>query len=217
MAKFKVPPRYKKGFQILLSLDKSKVGKLIEHLSTAQYGAYPEVLKGTIPATLLKSEDAGEVVDSIWSIYQLKPSRKSKLKPEELVEGIIEALKEEKIPLKDKNWKRFKDQFKQLLNIDNIRLTTKSIDLSYEYEKVCFDSRIVTDIRLAFDDEIEKDTKNGVIIHNLRIEFHQDKGHDKFMVALDSEDLKQLSDQIVRAQKKESLIRKKFEKTIKFV
>ena len=215
MAKFQVPPRYKKGFQILLSLDKKKVDKLTESLSGSKYGAYPEELKKAIPVRLLKSDDAGEVVDSIWSIFQL--NRKGKFSINELVDGIIEALKEEKINPKDKNWERFKIQFKQLLGINNIRLTTKTLDLSSEYEKICVESRIITDIRLAFEDEIKKDTQNGIIIHNLRIEFHQDKGHDKFMVALDSKDLKQLSEQIIRAQEKESLIRKKFQKTVKFV
>ena len=106
---------------------------------------------------------------------------------------------------------------KELLSIKAIAATNKAVDLRGEYDKIYVDSRIMTDIRPSFYEDIKKGFEIGAIVHNLRIEYHHgNKPHGQIFLALDNNDLAALKGQIIRAEEKEMSLRTNL-KTISFI
>jgi hypothetical protein len=79
----------------------------------------------------------------------------------------------------------------------------KADDLRSEIERTYCDARIMTDLRAGFRKTIDDSVSMMVVLHNLRIGYHDDKGdHREFYLTLDAKDLKDLKKAVERAQKK---------------
>lgn len=73
-------------------------------------------------------------------------------------------------------------------NSVNLKLTLKAYDLIGN-DFLYSDSRIVTDIRLVFNDDIQNNPRNALIVHHLTVEYFLD-GQKKIIMALDLSDFK---------------------------
>ena len=79
----------------------------------------------------------------------------------------------------------------------------KADDLRAEVERNYCDARILTDLRAGFRKTVDDSPSMMVVLHNLRIGYHDDRGdHREFYVSLDAKDLRNLQEAIERAQKK---------------
>ena len=113
----------------------------------------------------------------------------------------------------------FEKQLHQFLSKPSaLSLTNKAIDLITEREKIWLSSRVITDVRPIFGDGDEIKFEASLIIHNLKIQFKENKLIKEFYFALDSEDLTNLKEQIIRAEEKEKILKSMLnEKSIKIV
>jgi hypothetical protein len=94
-----------------------------------------------------------------------------------------------------------RDRLKRLLSLDAaIGVTAKAQSVMVDQDHTFCNVRILTDIRPIFSESGEASA--AVIIHNLRIGYHQDSKHQDFYVALDTDDIKKLKEAIERAEKK---------------
>jgi hypothetical protein len=90
----------------------------------------------------------------------------------------------------------------KLLTADGtLEITAKAREVMTEHEHIFCNVRMLSDIRPVFSDDLEK-SYGAVIIHNLRIGYHQDQKHRDFYVALDTDDIRALKVAIERAEKK---------------
>src|SRR5271157_4747493 len=90
----------------------------------------------------------------------------------------------------------------------DIYFFNRAMNLLREREKLCLNTRILTDLRPIFEENITN-IKNGLILHSLRIEFRNEENRKEIIIfALDHDDLTVLKDNIDRAFKKEDEIRK---------
>ena len=118
--------------------------------------------------------------------------------------------KNEGIKLKPKNYTKFSNFLIQLLKNNEIGLVAKALKLSLEYEKVYCESKIYTDIRPVFSNPelTEKDIPRFITSHSIKISYHKDEQHqDIFIAGLNTKDLKELKEQIIRAEEKEEKIK----------
>jgi hypothetical protein len=92
--------------------------------------------------------------------------------------------------------------------ISQVRITQKAKELSLENKNNFYDARIISDIRMVFDDEnMAKREQYAVVIHHLRLtHFSGYDKYDDFYVTMDLADLKKLQETINRAVEKESSI-----------
>lgn len=103
------------------------------------------------------------------------------------------------------NWDDFNDKLLSLLEYeDEVSLGFKALHLSLDFDKLFVESKIITEIRPVFDEKPELGIANSIITHSLKIEYHySDDTHKKIFVTLKSDDLQELKEQILRAEKKE--------------
>lgn len=220
MWKFRIPESQRDGLSIILSLSEDKVKHLTSTLEKVPKGLGPMDLSDYLSEkSVFSPKESAEVVKVLSALYRLKSTEP--LVTDEVVNGISEALKEteqEDLRPRDGDWDKFKKNFKVLLSYDNtIGITFKTLALSTEYEKFYIDSNIYTDIRPAFNPDIEKKFDAATIIHTLKLEYHTGDRHDQVHVALDSRDLVRLRKQLQRAEEKEKSIKKNFKETIDFI
>jgi len=79
--------------------------------------------------------------------------------------------------------------------------TSKALDVMTEHERILCGARVITDVRSVFADPAEKPTA-AVIVHMLKISYHQNREHKDFYVALDSSDVRKLKEILQRAELK---------------
>lgn len=72
------------------------------------------------------------------------------------------------------------------------------------------------DMRLLFNDEIESPPGCGVILHQLKIEYVENGKRKSVFVSLNRDDVRELSENLQRALKKEEVI-KENQPNIKFI
>lgn len=121
---------------------------------------------------------------------------------EEFSDDVADSLRESEV-LRDEDTTRLVSNLRDLMQIENFALSMKAYNLERTSERLYCKARIVTDLRPMFGDEPSEGPKGFVILHNLRIGYHEsDKRHKNFYLTLDSVDLLRLRSVIDRALEK---------------
>lgn len=87
-----------------------------------------------------------------------------------------------------------------------ISLTSKAFDVMTEQDRIFCGVRVLSDIRPVFLGPADS-ISAAVIVHNLRIAYHQDGEHLEFSVAMNQDDLRALIRSLERAEKKDQTLR----------
>jgi len=92
-----------------------------------------------------------------------------------------------------------------LSNFNNLSITIKGEDLLTDNQKNFRDARIISDVRLLFNNDLSSNN-NAVIVHNLKIHYYENRNLKDFFVALDLYDLRKMKSIIDRAIEKHKII-----------
>lgn len=159
-----------------------------------------------------KAEETNPILNTVFAIYQLKqPGRDAAL---ELARGIVNAAlaSKEAALFAGGIGDTLKDRLVKLLSMDaTIGMASKAIDVVSEQERSFVDARILSDMRPIFGDTL--DIEASVIVHHLKIEYHENDDHKEFYVAVDDLDLEILKEAVERAQKKSASLKAMLKKT----
>lgn len=221
MAELQIPSQYQGGFKTLLNLDQDEVSNILHILDSIPPNSNKQEYIDQISNNSdLSSEEANKVVSMLFSLYYLKYGRRESLRQtvKDLYTALVESGEEDLIPSDDKA-QEFQDNLLKLLSLDDtlgIKVAAKKLGAAFE--RIYCRSEIITDLRPVHIDE-KIDHVFGLVVHNLKLEFHKAPEFDEreVIVRLDKEDLELLRKQIVRAEKKEELIRSKFGEVVKFM
>ena len=109
-----------------------------------------------------------------------------------------------------------------LKNCNSIRQTIRAITLNRDNEEIFKEAKIISDIRLIFQNDIKEKNRDALIIHRLRklITYRIDdeiQHQNVHFFTLDSADLIKLKEQIERALEKEKQIISSYENIISFI
>jgi hypothetical protein len=116
------------------------------------------------------------------------------------------------------NPERLKQNLLEIFNnFKTLKLTLKADTLLSNDSAIYSESKIVTDIRIIFNDDLKEPDRNALIVHGLNIEFYSSNESKNFHVSMTTTDLKDLQDVIERAIEKESIISKEYSKDFKFI
>ncbi|MGC1183860.1 MAG: hypothetical protein WBA31_01750 [Candidatus Dormiibacterota bacterium] len=89
-----------------------------------------------------------------------------------------------------------------LLEVPGIVGSAKALDLLSERERVFHASRIISDLRPVFGDEVVASPTAVLITHTLKIEYHGETGREEFYISMDDQDIEQLMGTLERAKVK---------------
>ena len=207
MAVLQIPERHKKGFGHLISLDNELRNKLIKELNSLPIGlSLEEITKKLSQKLNLKKSELFQIIRTFFSL--ISNQEESRVDLNIFVDDIIEALKEDEKLEPDI---ALKSQLTEILSSRGLfYYTSKATTLVNEREKLLVNTRIVTDVRPVFNEEKDCKIENLLVIHNLKIEYHEGSEHKELYFALDGSDLKRLKEHIQRAEEKEKAIREQF-------
>jgi len=200
-----IPSREFPTLLSIASLPDADADGLIRGLRETQFRStraeYSSELAQAVPS--IPKPMLSRILGTLFALYYLKESRN---KPEELAAEINDAISASptyRNQFDDSKKAKLKSRIVDLLSLDASpwALLYKASDvLSEEHRKFC-DTRILSDLRPVFADSDES-IKAAVVVHNLKISYHQDGDHKSFYVAMDDDDLKTLKKIIERAERK---------------
>ncbi len=117
--------------------------------------------------------------------------------------------KELRSPPDEEQRDHFQGRLLALLSIDALSTVARAGGLLLENEHSLRQTRVVTDIRPVFESEKPDASPAGaVIVHTLKISYWADNEVKNFFVALDTNDVRELSQQLERANAKAESIKK---------
>lgn len=220
MANFRIPDRVKEGFAIASTLSPTQRAKIVDLIKTSPLGTDPKDLQSIVVENLnIFEDDANELVSMIFSLIGLSENSESSIK--ETSQNLNDALKElnDETIIIDSAFQEFIESLLSVSNNDSINLTKKAYKLIYERDNIITDSKIITDIRPVFGGKDDNEIKACSILFNLRVSFQKKSILDRestLVFALDENDLKNLKDQISRAEQKAKKIESSFS-NLKFI
>jgi len=214
MSKINIPETVLPGFSSIASFSKEAMNKLVEYLQSIPIKANFEEF-GKFLSADLDVKAPKEVVKTILSFSELlsEPNADYNLLAKDLSESYKEISKEN-----DEVEERLKSNLLEIFeNSKRLKLSLKANRLIKENDNSFKDAKIVTDIRLVFDEELDNKKRNAFVVHRLHVRFRKANEINDVYLSLDMEELKDLKSEIERAIKKEEIIKKDYNDTIGFI
>jgi hypothetical protein len=205
MKNYTIPDELISGFQYIGQLDQAGINKIIETIESIPIGLGIKGLNSALKKNL--GQDSNEsLADVIYSFGGLLSSIRSD-EIEKVTDDLIFSLKLQlKEILPEEN--RLKNNLLQILSKgEKLKYRYKVISLLTDNDKSFLNSRIISDIRFVFKDDIKETDRRALIIHKLKFDFIKDGCTKNFYIALDSIDLVKLQEQISRALEKERALK----------
>lgn len=183
--------------------------KLINTKLTIRRSAIEQLMRETI------GDDDGEVLGRF--VFGIAGAfRRTKSNASEFLRRLdVPTQSDGDIVIDERVWSECRPALQALLEADSILLAAKALDVSYDFERVFLDGRLVTSIRPIFDGG-RAEIVGSTIVQTLRIEFIAPNGdQSNISVALDADDIAQLRDECERALTKAAAAKMKMEKDAK--
>lgn len=98
-------------------------------------------------------------------------------------------------------WRAVEPRVKALVEARCVRLTTRAMDLAFDYTNLLRNARIITDIRPVFD-LAGHTIEAAVVSYTLRIHYFSDDGEHELSIAMSESDVAEFREQCDRAIRK---------------
>jgi hypothetical protein len=207
MPTLEIPERYLGAVHRLLRLD----DKTVEEIrSSLEREGQSTVVPNDVRSKVSRAVSDSEIMEALLSLYVVKSARE--LPTEEFAEAVCAAAERQapdRKPLTSDERTHSIGVLIKLLSVDSISALSKAFDLQTSDERLFCDARIFTDLRPVFGPSVPDGPKGMVIIHHLRVSYHQPGTPRRwnFYVSLDAEDLEELHKVIERAEQKADALR----------
>jgi hypothetical protein len=210
MPSLEIPEEYQVGLTALIKLNNESFQELIAALESAPFALKHTTIVNSIASkvTTLSHDNVEEVIDLLVALNIVRGD--APVTTAEFVDDVYEAVEdfdEPEFDLSNESRDQFKQRLAQLLDCKSLGVASKTRLLQREYERRYCSARIVTDIRPIFSSDIETQPIAAVVMHTLRVKYHQDDDLREVFVALKADDLEELKGSIERAETKAASLR----------
>ena len=216
MATISIPERVYPGLRIISELDDKEINKVIKFLNSFHIGEDLQTLADELND--LVGEDRGDyLMQAILSFSRLIEYDEVNLEDvaNNLTTSYFELTNTKSTKPKAK---RLTDNLIKILsNYKNLKLSIKSRRNSMYNENNLDKSKLFTDIRLVFDEELNDKNRIGIILHKLYLQYERNGETQEFHLTMDLKDLKKLKSQIEESILKDELIREDYSENLNFI
>lgn len=165
----------------------------------------PEQLRRVLSDVIADQQDKVDLLlRPLLSFYALR--RNHRLSVDDVLEGFANLISQ--APDNDRwtdeelvAWKAIEPQLRDLLDLEQVWMVAKAVDLAYEYANLFESGRIVTDIRPVFDAE-GSSFSGAIVTYTLRLNFDNREGEHSISFAMDENDITRLKEECARALSK---------------
>lgn len=219
MAKLNIPARYRAGVFQIGKLDdrtireiRAALDRILQDKDLEDEAAQNRPDQVAMTAVTSVPEIRGDIksiAEALAALYRVRSARD--IPVEEFADDVCEAmttLDEADLRVPESNRDEFKAKLLTLLRAEVFALVAKAHDLKTDDERTFCSARILTDLRPVFGNEIEAGPRGFVVVHLLKLGYHQgSKEHKEFYLSLDADDLETLRKTIDRAEAKAKSLR----------
>jgi hypothetical protein len=197
-----IPQRYVLRVNLVRKLSDDAFEGLVSALSTATIRSTSEAMAAEIGAVAgIDKDDLEDIVDLVYAIYHVREF--SELSHREFFREFLDGIKKQSDPpVSEDELKNLGARVRSLLQIENLQNLGKAINLQREGERLYCGSRIISDLRPVFGEEVKDEPEAVVLMHTLKLSYHENGEHRSFFLILDEADLSNLRSVIERAQTK---------------
>ena len=202
----RIPKSEEESFARLVTLPGERSSALIAALADAQPAfSVRKLAENIAPKVGLDTNDVYSLVRIAAVLYTTLDRSDSALP--EFLDQIRRAGEEtgrDDLRPPNLNWDDIAPRLRKLLSLDkSLGVTAKALDVLAEHEKVYCNARILTDVRPVFARDVDQAPEALILVHKLRISYHQNGKIRTTYIALDADDIDSLFDILSRASKKE--------------
>lgn len=208
MGSFAIPSEVKDGFISIINLTSTELSELNQLVKDAEVGQGVEVLSENNTIGNLNKERIKSILRSLFSLVNIFDSTKKSI--DDFAADFAESFRESFSEISNIEEGKLKQNLIQLLNsFSSIKLTVKARNLIIENLNNFTESRIISDIRIVFNDDNRNEKQQcALIVHQLNIKYFSGSSKNNlFSISLDSADLKKLKKTIDRAIEKDISIK----------
>jgi hypothetical protein len=204
---FEIPKEDQRAIATIKTIPDKSLEKLIAVLESAPSISNPEEMTAHIAKELpsIPIDKLRHVVDVLYTLYHVREL--SGVRPSRFFEDLMEVIRKNASELALKEIPKLESQLEKLLNIDTLTTIAKAARLQRDGERLYCEAKILSDIRPVFGAEPTVRPAGAVLIHTLKIGYHEGRDHREFHLALDSDDLEALGAVVRRAQAKDKTLR----------
>jgi hypothetical protein len=198
-----IPIRYVQALNDIRNLPVSAVDELARALASVSIVSSSSDMAARITESVpnVPTERLEPIVDALYSMYHVREF--SEMNRSSFLNELTESLREQLKPkIADAELATVKEKFKKLLSIDTLDSLSKAVRLQRDEPRVFCASKIISDIRPVFGDNVKARPVAATITHTLKLSYHEDGDHKEFYIVLDEVDLSELEKTVKRAKTK---------------
>lgn len=210
MAKISIPEEVKEGFLLISEMKRSDVESLVNVLKSIHSGEELNDIEERLSEIFEKKSRV--LLQTIFSFSGLLDKEDSTV--EEVAKNLSESFLEE-------NEKSIvgESALEENLNIilSNLGSLKKNINSrrsSIDNESLLRSSKLITDLRIIFEDDLSSKNRDAVIIHKLHVEYQNNFSDKELYFTLDLKDLNKLKSEIDKAIEKDQIIREDYKNNL---
>lgn len=202
MAEFPVPTRYRSAILALAKLDSGIVSAVASALDARAGSASADSITEAIESVgELPGTDAGALSEALLALSLQRIFRQWDVN--QLADSVSRS---GDLEIQDDARPRLAEALTRLLSRSTLTVAAKAADLMTEHEHRFFQSRIVTDIRPVFEDNIDAAPTGALLTGSIRIDYFARREFRTMYFGIDEENLKELRTSVDRALNKLSTL-----------
>jgi len=158
----------------------------------------------TVPE--VSKPDLDRIISAVISLCVVRWSRDVPL--DSFVKDVAEAIESfDPIGRSEESRRRLH----KILSVESLMIASKAIIIFTDYQRTLHATKILSDLRYVFRSNPEEEPYGAVIVHLLKLTYHEDTEHKEFFVAMDDDDLARLKAVLQRAEAKARTLRRKLD------
>ncbi|WP_016990267.1 hypothetical protein [Flavobacterium sp. ACAM 123] len=210
MAKISIPEEVKEGFIIISEMKKNDLDSLVNILKNINSGEKLNDIEERLVEFFGKKSRI--LLQTIFSFRSLLDNEDSTV--EEVAKNLSESflLENEDLIVEASV---FEENLVIILsNFGSLKKNINSRRSVFDNESVLSSTKLITDLRIIFEDDLSSKDRDAVIIHKLHVEYQNNFSDKELYLTLDLEDLNKLKSEIDRAIEKDQVIREDYKNNL---
>lgn len=204
----RVPEAAKKSLAQAMALGATTYSSLLEAMRSAPtFLLVDDLARDVGTKANLPEAQTKEVVTLLANLYRVREL--SGLSAEAFSDEVVQGAKTAGVPdAEATDIGAFKAFLVEALQLDQpLGVTSKVLDVMVQHDRVYCAARVLTDIRPVFGADINDGPQAAVLVHTLKLTYHDGPEMRDVFFAMDRSDIEGLRGALERAMKKEQTLR----------
>jgi hypothetical protein len=211
MARLKIPDRYKAALTLLMEMDEPTFEVLSSELHQAPLSVSDKEFSEKTFEKMARKYTQSDIVSLARALQALSTIRNSaEVSLETFSNDVTEAFSESNPGLEKVRLDTFKGRIQKALNAPTFSLEGKATSLIISDDHRYCKSRVVTDLRPVFNENLDDGPELMMLVHSLKLTYHEGDAKQRvFHLAMNGRDVAELRSVLDRAEAKAKSLRER--------